>query len=112
MQVCVDAFKIAVSEPEASSEPKSSATSPVEPKPFETCGTLFSATPSIADTKRGSVPKRRFQKGTLLKRGDNWVGMWRVDALQYDGTTKREQRCQTFPGVIGTDRQSSVSTNP
>ena len=45
------------------------------------------------------MPKRRFQKGTFVKRGDNWVGMWRVDALQPDGTTKREQRAQTFTGL-------------
>jgi integrase len=45
------------------------------------------------------VPKRRFQKGTFVKRGDNWVGMWRLDTLQPDGTTKREQRGQTFIGL-------------
>ncbi len=45
------------------------------------------------------VPKRRFQKGTFVKRGDNWVGMWRVDVLQPDGTTKREQRSRTFIGL-------------
>jgi integrase len=45
------------------------------------------------------VPKRRFQKGTFVKRGDNWVGMWRVDALQTDGSTKRAQRSQTFIGL-------------
>jgi hypothetical protein len=40
---------------------------------------LAPATPSISGTKRGPVPKRRFQKGTFVKRGNNWVGMWRVD---------------------------------
>jgi hypothetical protein len=45
------------------------------------------------------VPKRRFQKGTFVKRGDNWVGMWRVDTLQPDGTMKREQRSRTFVGL-------------
>jgi integrase len=59
---------------------------------------LTPATPS-SGTKRGPVPKRRFQKGTFVKRGGNWVGMWRVDTLQPDGTTKREQRSQTFPGL-------------
>jgi integrase len=57
------------------------------------------ATPSIAGTKRGIVPKRRFQKGTFVKRGGNWIGMWRVDTLQPDGTVKREQRSQTFLGL-------------
>ena len=60
---------------------------------------LAPATPSISGTKRGSVPKRRFQKGAFVKRGNNWVGMWRVDVLQPDGTTKREQRSQTFIGL-------------
>jgi hypothetical protein len=57
------------------------------------------ATPSVSGTKSGPVPKRRFQKGTFVKRGNNWVGMWRVDVLQPDGTTKREQRSQTFIGL-------------
>ena len=61
--------------------------------------TLSPATPSISGTKRGIVPKRRFQKGTFVKRGNNWVGMWRVDALQLDGTIKREQRSKTFVGL-------------
>jgi integrase len=60
---------------------------------------LPTATPSIAGTKRGVVPKRRFQKGTFVKRGGNWVGMWRVDTLQPDGTIRREQRSQTFLGL-------------
>jgi hypothetical protein len=62
-------------------------------------GTLSLATPSISGTKRGSVPKRRFQRGTFIKRGHNWVGMWRVDTLQLDGTVKQEQRSKTFVGL-------------
>jgi integrase len=55
------------------------------------------ATPSSTDTKGiHIVPKRRFQKGTFVKRNGNWVGMWRVDVLQPDGTIKREQRSKTF----------------
>jgi integrase len=45
------------------------------------------------------VPKRRFQRGTFVKRGDNWVGMWRVDVIQADGSIKREQRSKTFVGL-------------
>ncbi len=60
---------------------------------------LSPATPSIVGTKRDPVPKRRFQKGTFVKRANNWVGMWRVDRLQPDGTMKREQRGQTFIGL-------------
>jgi hypothetical protein len=67
--------------------------------PLPVSDTVSTATPSIAGTKRGIVPKRRFQKGTFVKRGDNWVGMWRVDTLQPDGTTKREQRSRTFIGL-------------
>jgi integrase len=63
------------------------------------CDIVPTATPSIVGTKRGPVPKRRFQKGTFVKRGNNWVGMWRVDTLQPDSTTKREQRSQTFIGL-------------
>ena len=33
-----------------------------------------------------------------MKRGDNWVGMWRVDAIQPDGSLRREQRSKTFVG--------------
>src|SRR5215475_976 len=75
----------------------SSQTESVPSSPIESI--LPTATPSIAGTKRGAVPKRRFQKGTFVKRGNNWVGMWRVDTLQPDGTAKREQRSQTFVGL-------------
>jgi integrase len=57
------------------------------------------ATPSFAGTKRGIVPKRRFQKGTFVKRGDNWVGMWRVDVIGPDGSLRREQRSKAFVGL-------------
>lgn len=56
------------------------------------------ATP-LSTGKRGIVPKRRFQTGTFVKRGDNWVGMWRIDVTQADGTFKREQRSKTFVGL-------------
>jgi hypothetical protein len=68
-------------------------------RPSSSCDKVPTATPSIAGTKRGPVPKRRFQKGAFVKRGESWIGMWRVDVLQPDGTTKREQRSQTFVGL-------------
>src|SRR5215472_16150917 len=71
---------------------------------------LPTATPSIAGTKRGIVPKRRFQKGTFVKRGDNSVGMWRVDTLQSDSTTKREQRSKTFIGL--SERAARAALQP
>jgi hypothetical protein len=44
--------------------------------------TVSLATPSFTGTKGTRiVPKRRFQKGTFVKRNGHWVGMWRVDAL-------------------------------
>ena len=45
------------------------------------------------------MPKRRFQKGTFVKRNGHCVGMWRVDTLQADGTIRREQRSKTFVGL-------------
>ncbi len=68
--------------------------------PFDTPQSRVTlATPSSTGTKRGIVPKRRYQTGTFVKRGDHWVGMWRVDTLQSDGTIKREQRSKTFVGL-------------
>jgi hypothetical protein len=75
----------------------SSQTASLPSSPIESI--LPSATPSVAGTKRGVVPKRRFQKGTFVKRRGNWIGMWRVDTLQSDGTIRREQRSQTFLGL-------------
>lgn len=45
------------------------------------------------------MPKRRFQKGTFVRRNGQWVGMWRVDTLQTDGTIRRDQRSKTFVGL-------------
>ena len=61
--------------------------------------TVTNATPSSTGTKGRVVPKRRFQKGTFVKRNGKWVGMWRVDTMQLDGTIEREQRCKTFSGL-------------
>src|SRR5580765_690865 len=85
------------SDSNAFSTSSSSQTASLPSSPIESI--LPTATPSIAGTKRGIVPKRRFQKGTFVKRGENWVGMWRVDTLQPDGTVRREQRSQTFLGL-------------
>lgn len=62
--------------------------------------TVPRATPSSTGTKGiHIVPKRRFQKGTFVKRNGNWVGMWRVDVLRPDGNIRREQRSKTFVGL-------------
>jgi len=52
-------------------------------------------TPSFqVSTGGSSVPRRRFQKGTLIIRGKRQVrcGIYREDVLQSDGTFKRVQR--------------------
>jgi hypothetical protein len=99
--VCPVAFKIAVPEPEGSSEPESSATSPVEPKPFEPCGTLLSATPSTTVRKRGPVARRRFQKGSFVKEPNgSMFSMFYTDAVGPDGLTVTKQVKQ-FLGNLG-----------
>lgn len=37
------------------------------------------------------MPRRRFQRGSLVKKSGRWYGVYRVDVLQTDGTFKREQ---------------------
>ena len=52
-------------------------------------------TPSTASTGGKTVPRRRFQRGTLIVRGKKPMrcGMYREDVLQSNGTFKRVQRC-------------------
>jgi integrase len=54
--------------------------------------------------KEVSMARRRYQKGSLLpksglpkKRG--WVGRWREDVIQLDGTTRRPYKCE-FLGTL------------
>ncbi len=51
-------------------------------------------TPSTASTGGKTVPRRRFQKGTLIVRGKKPVrcGVFREDVLQPNGTFERVQR--------------------
>src|SRR6266702_1003880 len=51
-----------------------------------------SVTPFSVSTG-GTVPRRRFQRGCLFKRGKKlvWVGIFREDRLLTDGTIKRIQ---------------------
>src|SRR5579859_3002608 len=37
------------------------------------------------------VPRRRFQRGSLVKKSERWYGIYRVDVLKTDGTFKRQQ---------------------
>jgi integrase len=92
----------------AVSERESPKSSPVQAKIPESCETfsrataLFSqsdvvasasVTPSVS-TGVYPVPRRRFQRGHLLKRGKTpvWVGVFREDRLTTAGTIKRVQR--------------------
>ena len=63
------------------------------------CGDTVPLATPFSTGKRGIVPKRRFQTGTFVKRGENWIGMWRIDVTQSDGSIKREQRSKTFVGM-------------
>jgi integrase len=45
------------------------------------------------DGQKGfSMARRRYQNGTSRKRGKNWLGSWREDVMQLDGTIKRIER--------------------
>ncbi len=84
-----------------------SVTSPVKPQTIEILDREFvnfrctnpviassPVTPSSASTGGKTVPRRRFQKGTLIVRGKKPVrcGVFREDVLQPNGTFEREQR--------------------
>jgi len=47
-------------------------------------------TPSAVSTGV-PVPRRRFQRGSLVEKSGRWYGVYRADVLQADGTFKREQ---------------------
>lgn len=45
------------------------------------------------------VPRRRFQRGSLVERSGRWYGVYRADVLQADGTFRRDQCWQPL-GLI------------
>jgi integrase len=53
-------------------------------------------TPSPMSTGANPVPRRRFQRGSLVEKSDRWYGVYRLDVLQADGTFKREQCWQSL----------------
>jgi integrase len=59
-------------------------------------------TPSAVSTG-APVPRRRFQRGSLVKKSGRWYGVYRADVIQGDGTFKREQCWQPLGQV---DEQS------
>src|SRR6267143_5584762 len=62
--------------------------------------TSHPVTPSPMSTGANPVPRRRFQRGSLVEKSDRWYGVYRVDVLQADGTFKREQCWQSL-GLVG-----------
>jgi integrase len=48
------------------------------------------------DERGGSLARRRYQIGTLMLRGDSWVGRWREDVICADGVVKRIRRSQVI----------------
>jgi integrase len=68
---------------------------------FPDCGSLYrNNCDSLAPVTRLSVstgvpvPRRRFQRGSLVVKSGRWYGVYRVDVLQTNGTFRREQRWQ------------------
>jgi integrase len=48
---------------------------------------------------RVNMARRRFQKGSIRRRGNRWTLRWREDVVLADGTIKREQRT-TMLGTV------------
>jgi len=42
------------------------------------------------------LARRRYQTGSLMLRGDNWIGRWREDIICADGLPKRVRRSQVI----------------
>lgn len=59
------------------------------------CVTLAAVTPSSVSAGE-PVPRRRFQRGSLVEKSGRWYGVYRADVLQADGTCKREQCWQSL----------------
>ena len=66
--------------------------------------TSDAVTSSSMSTGARPVPRRRFQRGSLVEKSGRWYGVYRADVLQADGTFKREQRWQPL-GLISEQSQ-------
>ena len=66
-------------------------------------------TPSSVSTGGSTVPRRRFQKGTMIIRGKRQVrcGVYREDVLQSNGTFKRIQRRVVLGSVSGLSERAA-----
>src|SRR6266481_3101201 len=56
--------------------------------------TSHAVTPSPVSTGARPVPRRRFQRGSLVEKSGRWYAVYRADVLQADGKFNREQRWQ------------------
>ena len=54
------------------------------------------------------MPRRRFQRGTLVKKSGRWYGLYRRDVLQEDGTFRREQRWQPLGLVTEQSKRAAL----
>lgn len=76
------------------------------------CATL-SAQGQRASGPEVKMARRRYQKGSIRRRGNQWTLRWREDVLLADGTTKREQRTtllgtvEEFPTKRLADREAT-----
>ena len=58
-------------------------------------------------TGANPVPRRRFQRGSLVEKSGRWYGVYRVDVLQADGTFNREPRWQPL-GLVNEQSQRAA----
>lgn len=72
---------------------------------------LLTVTPSLLSTE-GTVPRRRFQRGQIIQRGVRrrvWVGMFREDRLNPDGTIRRVKRKVILGPCASMSRRSALA---
>jgi len=67
---------------------------------------VSTVTPSLASTGV-PVPRRRFQRGSLVVKSGRWYGVYRADAKQWDGTYQREQ-CWQRLGLVSEQSERSA----
>jgi len=61
---------------------------------------------NLATSYGGYMARRRYQKGTLLKRGGSWVGRWLEDMVQPDGSVKRKHRSRVLCPLSFSEREA------
>jgi len=66
-------------------------------------------TPSPMSTGANPVPRRRFQRGSLVQKSGRWYGVYRTDVLQENGTFRREQCWQPLGLVCKQSKRGAWS---